>query len=241
MFKISLSAGHSLVTPGKQTPDGMHEWEFNAAVVSKMVELFSHYKDVAVLRLDDPTGKTDIPLKTRASRSNDWGANFHLDVHANAAGSTWSDAHGIETFSYKLSGKSFDVAKCLQHALIQATGLSDRGVKDGSDLYMVNSTKATACLVECGFMSNKNEAAFLKSDDYRTKVAIALVNAIASYFNLVKNPVVVAAAVSPKKYGLDPLPPKRADLYRMALLRDCVESDIPELQKAGYRIIELPH
>jgi N-acetylmuramoyl-L-alanine amidase len=126
---------------------------------------------------------------------------------------------------------------------VKATGLSDRGVKDGSDLYMVSKTKANACLVECGFMSNHNEATLLKSDDYRTKVANALVNAIASYFNLVKNPMVAPAvtpAVSSKKYGLDSMPPKRTDLYRMALLRDCSESDIPELQKEGYRIIGLP-
>jgi N-acetylmuramoyl-L-alanine amidase len=235
MFKISLSAGHGLTTPGKQTPDGMHEWEFNSAVVSKMVQLFSFYKDVAVLRLDDPTGKTDIPLKDRAARSNGWGANYHLDVHANAAGATWSDAHGIETFSYKLSGQSYEIGKVIQKYLIQATGLTDRGVKDGSDLYMVNSTKAPANLAECGFMSNKNEAALLKSEDYRTKVAQALVNAIADYFKLVKVTPQVQA------YSLDPIPVKNPTMYRLAKLLDTTDQKVIEQSKKdGYRIIELP-
>jgi N-acetylmuramoyl-L-alanine amidase len=188
MFKISLSAGHGKDTPGKRVPDNsMHEWEFNSAVVSKMINLLSYYKDVAVLRLDDPTGKVDIPIQDRAKRSNDWGANFHLDVHANAAGDGWSDAHGIETFSYKLTGHSFDSGKILQKHLIAATGLTDRGVKDGSDLYMVRVTKANANLVECGFMTNSKEAALLKSDAYRTTVANALVDAIAEIGKLVKN------------------------------------------------------
>ncbi|WP_026572511.1 N-acetylmuramoyl-L-alanine amidase [Bacillus sp. UNC438CL73TsuS30] len=186
LFKITLSPGHGLHTPGKRTPDGMHEWEFNAAVVTKMIDLFSHYKDVAVKRLDDPTGKNDIPLETRAKASNNWNADYHLDVHANAAGDTWSDAHGIETFSFGLSGKSFEIAKVLQKALVNGTGLADRGVKNGDWLYMVRTTKAPANLVECGFMSNKNEAALLKSDAYREKIANTLVNAIAGYFKLEK-------------------------------------------------------
>lgn len=187
MFKITLSPGHGMNTPGKRCPDNsMHEWEFNSAVVSKMIDLFSYYKDVAVKRLDDSTGKLDVPLEKRAQMSNNWNADYHLDVHANAAGDKWSDAHGIETFSYGLSGKSYEIAKKLQKALIDATGLADRGVKNGDWLYMVRTTKAPANLVECGFMSNKDEAKLLKSDAYREKVATALVNVIADHFNLEK-------------------------------------------------------
>ena len=189
MFKITLSPGHGLNTPGKRSPDGMHEWEFNSSVVSKMIDLLSHYKEVAVKRLDDPTGKIDIPLSKRVETSNNWGANFHLDVHANAAGNGgWCDAHGIESFSYGLSGKSYEIAKVLQKHLISETGLTDRGVLNGDWLYMVRNTKAPACLVECGFMTNKTEAALLKSDSYRSRIAGALVDAIAEVFKLVKVP-----------------------------------------------------
>jgi N-acetylmuramoyl-L-alanine amidase len=201
MFKITLSPGHGLNTPGKRTPDGMHEWEFNAAVVTKMIDLFSHYKDVAVKRLDDPTGKIDVPLEKRAEISNGWGANYHLDVHANAAGNDWSSAHGIETFSYGLSGKSYEIAKVLQKSLIKDTGLSDRGVKNGDWLYMIRTTKAPANLVECGFMSNKDEAKLLKSDAYREKVANTLVDAIAGYFKLEKVKETPKPAAKPKTDG----------------------------------------
>jgi N-acetylmuramoyl-L-alanine amidase len=214
LFKLSLSAGHGISTPGKRTPDGMHEWEFNSAVVSKMMELFSHYKDTAVLRLDDPTGKVDIPLQDRANRSNGWGANYHLDVHANAFGATWSDAHGIETFSYKLSGISFEIGKKLQDALIAATGLTNRGVKDASEngagYYMICKTKAPANLCECGFMTNQAEAVLLKSDAYRSKVANALVGAIADHFKLVKV-VPVVKPTPPKEV------PKADEIHRVQI------------------------
>jgi N-acetylmuramoyl-L-alanine amidase len=188
MLNFTLSAGHSLVTPGKQTPDGMKEWSFNASVVSKMMLLLAGYKDVAVLRLDDPTGQRDISLKERADRSDSFNARFHLDIHANAFGSGWNDANGIETFTYKLSGESYEIGKKLQNALVAATGLKNRGVKNGDHLYMINSPKAPSCLVECGFMTNQKEAALLKSDSYRTTVANALVKTLVEHFKLVKTP-----------------------------------------------------
>jgi N-acetylmuramoyl-L-alanine amidase len=238
MFKISLSPGHGIGTPGKRTPDGMHEWSFNSAVVTIMIEMLSHYKDTAVLRLDDPTGKRDIPLQERAKRSNDWGANYHLDIHANAYGAGWNDAHGIETFSYKLSGTSFEIAKKLQASLIAATGLTNRGVKDasenGADYYMICETDAPANLCECGFMTNQAEATLLKSESYRTKVANALVGAIADHFKLVKV-VPVVKPTPPKEV------PKTNVLYRVQVgaFSDKTNADklVAELKSKGYSVI----
>ncbi|OIK11969.1 hypothetical protein BIV60_17085 [Bacillus sp. MUM 116] len=234
MFKITLSPGHGKNTPGKRCPDdSMREWEFNCAVVTKMIDLFSHYKDVAVKRLDDPTGKVDISVEKRAQTSNNWNADYHLDVHANAAGDNWSDVNGIETFSYKLSGTSFEIAKKLQKALINATGLKDRGVKNGDCFYMVNTTKAPANLVECGFMTNKNEAALLKSDAYRDKVANTLVEAITSHFKLQK----VQEQPKPVEKPKEPIKPDgKLHKVQVGAFSDPKNADklAEELKKKGY-------
>jgi N-acetylmuramoyl-L-alanine amidase len=187
MFKISLDAGHGINTPGKRVPDNsMHEWEFNAAVVSKMQLELANYENVAVLRLDDPTGKRDVPLKERTDRINGWGSNVHVSVHANASGDGWSSAHGIETFVYKKSLATANaLAEKVQSSLVSATGLTNRGVKEG-DLHMIRETKAPAILCECGFMSNKDEAALLKSDAYRQTVALAIVSGLSAQFGLKK-------------------------------------------------------
>ncbi|MDE3839349.1 N-acetylmuramoyl-L-alanine amidase [Bacillus methanolicus] len=187
MFKISLSAGHAKTTPGKQTPDGsMKEWEFNSAVVKYLMAELANYEDVAVLRLDDPTGQRDIPLQERSDRANAWGANVHIDIHANAYGSTWNDACGIETFVYKKSLKeAYSLAQKVQSNLIKATGLKDRGVKEG-DLHMLRETKMTAILVECGFMTNQEEAKLLKSDNYRRIVAGAILAGLVEQYGLKK-------------------------------------------------------
>ena len=186
LITFSIDAGHAGfgVTPGKRTPDGsMYEWEFNSAVVRYIMLELANYENVAVIRCDDPSGKQDISLKKRSERANTCGSCLHISVHANAAGSGWGTAEGIETFVYKKSGIAYSVASLVQKKLIAATGLRDRGVKE-DDLHMVRETKCPAILVEAGFMTNKEEAALLKSEDYRKKVAYAISSALVEYYNL---------------------------------------------------------
>ncbi|EIJ79102.1 N-acetylmuramoyl-L-alanine amidase [Bacillus methanolicus PB1] len=187
MFKISLSAGHAKTTPGKQTPDGtIKEWEFNSAVVKYLMAGLANYENVAFLRLDDPTGQRDIPLQERSDRANAWGANVHIDIHANANGSTWNDARGIETFVYLTRPKeAVALAEKVQANLIKATGLQNRGVKAG-DFHMLRETKMTAILVEAGFMTNREEAKLLKSDNYRRIVAGAILASLVEQYCLKK-------------------------------------------------------
>jgi N-acetylmuramoyl-L-alanine amidase len=40
---------------------------------------------------------------------------------------------------------------------ISALGFKNRGVKDGSDLYVIKKTKAQAILIECCFVDSKTD------------------------------------------------------------------------------------
>lgn len=220
MFKISWDAGHGKETPGKRVPDdSMHEWEFNAAVVSyAMFELSVFENTIAQLRLDDPTGKRDVPLKERTNRLRDWGSQLHVSVHANASGDKWSNAEGIETFTYtNPDDVSAAFARVVQKKLIATTELKDRGVKQ-ANFWMVNkkNTKCPSILVECGFMSNHKEAALLISEEYRKTVAHAIVSAIVEYFNLKKPAVKVAESKAVPWYGVEL---KKGQIGRITILK----------------------
>lgn len=236
LFKISFDAGHGGfgVTPGKRTPDGsMYEWDFNGAVVKHIQEELANYENVAVLRVDDPTGKTDVPLQKRSDRVNAWGSNVHISVHANASGDKWSDAHGIETFVYLNRTKdSVELATKVQNELIKATGLTDRGVKT-ADFHIIRETKMTAILCECGFMSNHKEAALLKFDDYRKKVALAIVAGLAKQYGL-KKKVVPKTVTKPKEQAK-----KDGKLHKVQvgayLDPKNAEKLAAELKKKGYK------
>lgn len=187
MLKLSLDAGHGRNTPGKRTPDdSLREWEFNNEVVKLIMSELKKYDGVTTKRFDDPTGETDIPLSTRTKNINQWNSDLHISIHANAFGSTWNDANGIETFVFKTTLKdAVGIAKVVQSELVKATGLKDRGVKAG-DLHMVRETNMTAILVEHPFMTNKKEAELLKSKAFQKDCSLAIVKAIASRYILKK-------------------------------------------------------
>jgi N-acetylmuramoyl-L-alanine amidase len=184
-MKIVLDAGHGYHTPGKRTPDGsMREWEFNSRVADIAKKMLEEYEGVQVQFTHDPKGAIDIPLGKRTYYANNWGADVLVSIHANAAGEEWSSAEGIETYVYTNPSKeSLELAQLVQRNLIKETGLKDRGVKKGN-LHMVRETKMPAVLAECGFMTNKKEAELLKSDTYRIKCAVAIVNALVEFCKL---------------------------------------------------------
>jgi N-acetylmuramoyl-L-alanine amidase len=180
--KIMLNAGHGKETSGKRSPDGMREYEFNSAVTRHMKLLLANY--VGVETYFSHSDSRDIPLKERTDMANGLGVDLWVGVHANAFGSTWNDANGIETFVYLgEKGIALSVAKLVQKSMISKTLRKDRGVKH-ADLHEVRETKMPAILVECGFMTNKQEAALLKVDSYRRLCAVAIVDGIVEYYNL---------------------------------------------------------
>lgn len=182
-FKIILDAGHGKETAGKRCPDNsMHEWEFNAKVAQYAKSLLSKFQNIEVQFTHDPTGEVDIALKKRTDYANHWGANVFVSIHANASGNEWSDANGIETFTYTSKPKeAVDLANLVQKRMVSLTGRKNRGVKQ-ADFHVLRETHMTAILVECGFMTNHTEADLLKSTQYQQLCAQAIVNSLAEKY-----------------------------------------------------------
>jgi len=155
-----------------------------------MAEL-DKYEGIELQRVDDVSGKIDVPLSTRTDKANSWGADAYISIHANAYGSGgWNNTQGIETFTYPTASKeSFVLAKLVQDELVKATKRNDRGIKT-ANFAVLRSTNMPAILVECGFMTNKEEATLLKSDSYRKICASAIVKGLADMYGLKKKEVV---------------------------------------------------
>ena len=186
MVKIVLDAGHGSNTPGKRCPDdSMREFEFNNAVVKQAKKLLTAYSDVDVLFTHDVTGKVDVPLETRVTKAVNWGGDCLISVHANAFGSDWNEAHGFESFVYDSGSKSLVLQSALHTRLLEATNIKDRG-KQTAQFYVLSGKNLPSVLVECGFMTNKVEASFLKSNNYRNKCASAIVEALVAVYKLKK-------------------------------------------------------
>ena len=170
MYKVALDDGHGMQTPGKRTPafaDGsiMHENEFNRRVVQLLAEkLIARGIDVVEIA----PGDGDVSLHDRVTAANNAKADIYISVHANALGGGWNSGQGIETYHYPGSKESEKLAKVVHEKLIGGTKQKNRGVKS-ANFYVLRKTAMPAVLVECGFMTNPEEAELLKSETFRAE------------------------------------------------------------------------
>lgn len=154
MIKVGYEAGHGLNTPGKRSPDGEREWTFNDIVARAFANELALYSGVRTKRFDDPTGKTDIPLKDRTDGANRWDADYYFSFHKNANTSQWGNWTGVETWIYtNASAQSIALANAVHPALVASYGLRDRGIKKGN-LHIVRETRMPAILFEGPFMDS---------------------------------------------------------------------------------------
>jgi N-acetylmuramoyl-L-alanine amidase len=184
-MKIMLDAGHGPNTAGKRSPDGtLLEFQFNSAVADLCRDMLRKYKDVQTMFAHIP--HSDEPLLNRVRKANEWAADVYVSIHANALGdgSEWNEGKGIETYTYTSEPKEAkNLAIEVQGQLLRNTGRYNRGVKS-ANFFVLKYTHMTAILVECGFMTNKEECALLKSDKYRVQCAAAIVTGLVNFYKL---------------------------------------------------------
>ncbi|GAB6168163.1 hypothetical protein JCM1393_06230 [Clostridium carnis] len=111
--------------------------------------------------------------------------DIFISVHINSAEPT--SASGIETFYKKDIDK--ELARTIQNKLISYTGANDRGPK-WADFHVIRETNMPAALVECGFLTNVEEANNMKNKEYQDKLANAMADGAMIYLgkNIELNP-----------------------------------------------------
>lgn len=181
---LVLDAGHSLVTPGKQTMNGKYgvikEWDLNNKVLLYVMEYLKDYA-ITIYRTDDSTGKTEIDLLERVKRCNAYGAILMISLHHNAT----PGATGVEVY-WHTNGTSEDkkIASIVAPKLAASTGLRNRGVKQAK--WTVLTCKATAILVEGGFMDTQSDYEYICSEVGQRAYARAVADSVIEYLNLKK-------------------------------------------------------
>lgn len=203
MFKLALNAGHGKNTAGKRClkkldKNQTREWILNSRICEKIEERLKAYTGYDVLRLDDPTGKKDIALKTRTNNANNFGADFYLSIHHNA-GVKGGNGGGIVAFVYtKPSKEALEWQKALYDAIIDKTALKgNRSIPLGKkNLHECRESNMPCVLIECGFMDSKTDVPIILTDKFAEQVAEACVEVIVKKAKLKKK---ATKAETPKK------------------------------------------
>jgi len=69
----------------------------------------------------------------------------------------------------------------MQNSLLIVDADNKRQAKASGTYYMLKRTEVPLIIVECGFLSNREEAEKLSTDEYQEKVADAICNGIETY------------------------------------------------------------
>lgn len=176
-FKVCIDPGHEGGTKGLD-PGAVNGSKYEAvaalAIAKKVGEkLKAKGVSVKYTRTKDKA----LTLSERCKISNAFDADAFVSIHLNAA--TNKDATGIETWRHRNVGEGTKkLADTVQSELIGALGWKDRGVKTTTSLYVLRKTVAHAVLVECGFISNNEEARLLFTEKYQEKLATAIANGV---------------------------------------------------------------
>ncbi len=191
MFKLALDAGHGINTAGKRCLKAIdknetREWWLNNRICEKVEKKLSAYDGYALLRVDDITGKTDVPLEDRVRLANEFGADFYLSVHHNA-GINGGSGGGIIAIIYTNPlEKSKEYRKIIYDALIKETGLKGNRSTPLAEqnLYVCRKTTMPAVLVECGFMDSTTDVPIILTEKFADEAAEGLVKALVKIGNL---------------------------------------------------------
>lgn len=181
MTLIAIDDGHGMETAGKRSPDGLlRENMFNRAVAAL---LDGHLRRCGFKALLVAPGDNDVPLSTRTAAANKAKADLYVSIHANAFRAVWNGARGIETFHFPGSTAGKKAAEILHRHLLTGTKLPNRGVKS-ANFHVLRETDMPAVLVECGFMTNPEEAALLMSGAYQAECAEELARGICELYGV---------------------------------------------------------
>lgn len=185
-YKIALSAGHGRYTFGKRCmkkldPKETREWVLNSRIAEYVETLLLMYDGYALKRVDDPTGKKDVPNANRAKAANDWGADIYVAIHHNA-GVKGGQGGGICV--YIKSVPSWDECELqteFYDSLIKETGLKGNRInpKCRGNFTEIYKSKAPAVLLELGFMDSSADVPIILTDEYANKCAVAIVEVLA--------------------------------------------------------------
>lgn len=184
-MKIGLDAGHGLKTPGKETPDGIKEWELNDKVRDKEAAIFKDY-DVEIINVDNNEGNVDESLTSRRNMYINAKVDVFVSNHHNANKGKWGKHTGIEVYVDKNATKEdLELAQLVHDKLAKYTGLKGRGVKR-ANFTVINQNKVTAILVEGGFMDSTIDHPIITSEKGQEAYARAVAESIIEYYGLKK-------------------------------------------------------
>ena len=185
-----IDAGHGGIDGGATSCTGILESQLNLEIALRlddMMHLLGH--DTLMIRTTDKSVYTSgntiasqkvSDIKQRVKTVNETENGILVSIHQN----TFPDGRyrGAQVF-YAPDDDSREVAGKLQTALIHTLNPgSNRKSKKADGIYLMEHITRPGVLIECGFLSNVEEEAMLRSSAYQKKLCSVIATTLCAHF-----------------------------------------------------------
>ena len=188
---VIIDAGHGGEDGGATSCTGKLEKEYNLEIAMRLNDLMHlmglHTKMVRTTDISVYTqgqtiaAKKVSDLKNRVNAVNETESGLLVSIHQN----TFSDGKysGAQVF-YAAEGESQVLAEQLQSTFCQTLNPgSNRRCKRADGVYLMEHIEKTGILVECGFLSNVQEEAKLRSSEYQKKLSCVIAATVCNFLD----------------------------------------------------------
>lgn len=187
---IVIDPGHGGNDPGKVGINSALEKDVNLAIALKLKKyLEQEDMEVVMTRQEDKglyeetdSNKKVHDMKNRLAIMEGVKPALVVSVHQNSYPE--ESVSGVQVFYYRDSAEGKKAALLMQEQMIATLQpTKERAAKENSTYYILKKTTVPTIIVECGFLSNREEADRLTSEDYQERVAWAIHLGIMRYIN----------------------------------------------------------
>ncbi|WP_210367849.1 N-acetylmuramoyl-L-alanine amidase CwlD [Bacillus sp. REN3] len=187
---IYLDPGHGGEDPGA-VKEGAIEKEIALKISLMIRDYLQQQGALVIMTRETDTDLADKGLKGYSKRKsqdlhrrlamiNESEADFFATIHLNAIPSSrWK---GAQTFYSTNLKENKRAAKLIQDQLRHNLENTDRQAKPANGIFLLKNSNKPGVLVEAGFLSNPEEKANLKQEEYQEKIAASVYEGILRYF-----------------------------------------------------------
>lgn len=190
---IVIDAGHGGDDPGKIGINGVLEKDINLIIAHKLKMLLESQGYEVVMTRSSGEGlyragsrnmKVEDMQKRCAIIAEAMPA-FTVSIHQNSYPEEY--VKGAQVFYFGQSKEGELLAGRIQDSLASRLNPENRREEKANEsYYMLKKTPTPTVIVECGFLSNSEEAELLNTEPYQDKVAWAVMMGVVQYINETK-------------------------------------------------------
>ncbi|MFI3206606.1 MAG: N-acetylmuramoyl-L-alanine amidase [Clostridia bacterium] len=187
---ILIDVGHGGEDGGAIGVGGINEKDLNLPIALFLAEkLMANGYEVIITReedvdlgddsLDSVSERKKSDMQNRLEIINSSNADIAISIHQNYF--EQSQYSGFQTFY--ASDSSEELAKIIQETVVEELQPDNNRLEKYVDSkYLLNNSQIPMVILECGFISNEEEAMLLQSEEYQIKLVDSIYSAIEKYF-----------------------------------------------------------